>query len=146
MSLEILSPSKDRMMGEANQDCIVMLLRYKNLQILFPGDLEKEGEEKFTAFCRENDTFSSSDDVLNILIAGHHGSKNATSDELLKTYQPDLVLISCGKNNRYGHPAPSMLKRLKRRHIPFIRTDACGFIRITERGSPGVFACDHSSV
>lgn len=146
MSLEILSPSKDRMMGEANQDCIVMLLRYKNLQILFPGDLEKEGEEKFTAFCRENETFSSSDDVLNILIAGHHGSKNATSGELLKTYQPDLVLISCGKNNRYGHPAPSMLKRLKRRHIPFIRTDACGFIRITERGSPGVFACDHSSV
>lgn len=65
-----------------------------------------------------------------ILVAGHHGSKNATSEEWLDLVKPDLVLISCGKNNRYGHPAQAMLQRLENRHIPFRRTDLEGALQV----------------
>lgn len=126
LTLQVLSPSEDRMTGESNQDCIVLFLTCGRIRILFTGDLEKEGEEKFLAFCRKARIFSSPEDTQNILIAGHHGSRYATSDDLLRLYRPDLVLISCGKNNRYGHPAPSMLKRLAIRHVPYVRTDQTG--------------------
>ena len=55
-----------------------------------------------------------------ILDAGHHGASNATGEALLDLAQPELVLISCGKNNRYGHPAPETLKRLEERGNPLV--------------------------
>ncbi|MDD4113571.1 MAG: hypothetical protein PHC56_11170 [Herbinix sp.] len=41
-----------------------------------------------------------------------HGSKNSTSEEFLSIIKPELSLISCGKNNRYGHPHEELLERL----------------------------------
>jgi len=49
---------------------------------------------------------------LEVLVAGHHGSKYATSQELLDAATPELVLISVGKDNLYGHPASETLERL----------------------------------
>lgn len=65
-----------------------------------------------------------------ILDAGHHGASNATGEALLDLAQPDLVLISCGKNNRYGHPAPEMLKRLEERGIRWYSTAKVGAIQV----------------
>ena len=167
MSLEILSPSPRRLTGESNEDCIVMMLRYQNLKILFTGDLEKEGEEMFVRAWKEKSVFSDRNtDIQNrddkdgdnkdgqdridkehqnhiyddeqdrgkeditILIAGHHGSKNATSREMLDLVKPDLVLISCGKNNRYGHPARAMLERVEEAGVPYRRTDLEGAIQV----------------
>ena len=42
----------------------------------------------------------------------HHGSKNSTSQELLSIIKPQISLISCSKNNRYGHPHGELLERL----------------------------------
>ena len=42
----------------------------------------------------------------------HHGSKNSTSEEFLEMIKPELSLISCSKNNRYGHPHEELLERL----------------------------------
>ena len=124
MTLKILSPSPDRITGQANEDCIVMLLQYKDLGILFTGDLEKDGESLFVKEWRKRPLVGNCGRV--ILVAGHHGSKNATSCELLDLVKPDFALISCGRNNRYGHPAPSMLKRLEEAGIPYHRTDREG--------------------
>lgn len=126
MTLQVLSPSPDRMSGETNQDCIVMLLSFGKLRILFTGDLEKEGEEKFTESYTGSPLFSPPEGTEFILVAGHHGSKNASSDDFLDLVKPGLVVISCGKNNRYGHPAPQMLSRLREKHIPYVRTDKTG--------------------
>lgn len=65
-----------------------------------------------------------------ILDAGHHGASNATGEELLDLAQPELVLISCGKNNRYGHPAPETLKRLEERGIRWYSTAEVGAIQV----------------
>ena len=148
--LDILSPSPERITGNDNEDCIVMLLRYKNLRILFTGDLEKEGEKSFTEAWKSSGLFGeipgqeTSGPVTSgeipgqetsvpaiILIAGHHGSKNATSGEFLELVKPDLVFISCGKNNRYGHPAKEMLERLDAAGIPFHRTDLEGALQLS---------------
>ena len=48
---------------------------------------------------------------IELLIAGHHGSKHATSEELLLAVRPEYAVISVG-DNRYGHPAPETLERL----------------------------------
>lgn len=65
-----------------------------------------------------------------ILDAGHHGASNATGEALLDLAQSGLVLISCGKNNRYGHPAPEMLKRLEERGICWYSTAKVGAIQV----------------
>ena len=65
-----------------------------------------------------------------ILDAGHHGASNATGEALLDLAQPELVLISCGKNNRYGHPAPETLKRLEERGIRWYSTAKVGAIQV----------------
>ena len=65
-----------------------------------------------------------------ILDAGHHGASNATGEALLDLAQPELVLISCGKNNRYGHPAPETLERLEERGIRWYSTAEVGAIQV----------------
>lgn len=75
---------------------------------LFTGDVEAEGEE---ALCRE----LAAHDIraVTLLKVAHHGSKNATSAAFLEQLQPEAAVISCGKNNRYGHPHQELLERLE---------------------------------
>ena len=67
---------------------------------------------------------------LEVLAAGHHGSKSATSAELLDALTPETVCISVGSNS-YGHPAEEMLRRLGERECAVYRTDLHGNIRIS---------------
>ena len=60
-----------------------------------------------------------------ILKVSHHGSKNATSNEVLKLVNPEKAIISVGKNS-YGHPATELLNRLKNMNIEIFRTDEGG--------------------
>ena len=131
LHLRVLSPSPGRMTGSDNEDCIVLSLSWQDIRILFTGDLEKEGEEKFTRAYQDVALFSpprdhSETNSRTILLAGHHGSRNATSEGFLSLVRPDLVLISCGRNNRYGHPAAAMLKRLEDNDLSYFRTDQSG--------------------
>ena len=140
LSLQVLSPSPDRQTGSSNEDSILLLLRYKNIRIFFTGDLEKEGEQLFVREHQNAPLFqpSAGEDeeeppiTRTILVAGHHGSRYATSEELLSLLRPDLVLISCGRNNRYGHPAKQMINRLEVRRIPYHRTDRSGAFIYTQ--------------
>ena len=65
---------------------------------------------------------------LELLIAGHHGSRYSTTDRLLQATMPDYVFISAGRNNRYGHPAPELLQRLEAFGCAVFRTDLNGTI------------------
>lgn len=67
---------------------------------------------------------------VDILVAGHHGAADSTSEELLMEVTPELVLISVGKDNHYGHPAPALLERLTRSGCQVMRTDMDGTIMI----------------
>ncbi len=67
---------------------------------------------------------------LEYLVAGHHGASTSTGTALLAATRPDTVLISVGENNRYGHPSPDMLQRLKLFGCALRRTDLEGTIMI----------------
>ena len=67
---------------------------------------------------------------LDILVAGHHGSKDSTNEQLLAVTRPELVLISVGKNNSYGHPDIQTLERLQAYGCQIRRTDLEGTIII----------------
>ena len=65
---------------------------------------------------------------LDVLIVGHHGSKNATCQELLLATMPETAIISVGENNAYGHPAQETLDRLIKFGCVIYRTDLHGTI------------------
>jgi competence protein ComEC len=61
----------------------------------------------------------------------HHGSADPGLPEALARLEPELAAIEVGKNNDYGHPAPSTLKALADAHVPTFRTDRDGTITVT---------------
>jgi len=64
-----------------------------------------------------------------VLKAGHHGSKSSTCESWLAETSPRFVIVSCGRNNSYGHPAPEVLERARRSGADVLRTDELGDIR-----------------
>jgi competence protein ComEC len=65
---------------------------------------------------------------VDILKVGHHGSRKALSDQLIEQINPSIGLISCGRNNCYGHPHAATIDLLERHHIKYGRTDLEGDI------------------
>lgn len=72
---------------------------------------------------------------VEILKVGHHGSKNSTNNKVLQKMSPEISLISVGKNNRYGHPAPAILDSLTELGSKIYRTDQDGDIEVVIEGN-----------
>lgn len=102
-----------------NDYSIVNLLKTKEGNILFTGDLEKNILKDVVL---END-FSE----IDILKIPHHGAKNALDEFILKTINPRNVVVEVGKNN-YGHPAVNIIELIKGLNIDLLRTDLLGNI------------------
>ena len=69
-----------------------------------------------------------------VLTAAHHGSATSTGDAWLDALRPDIVVISCGRANRYGHPAPAVVARLEARRTEIFRTDRDGQVVVETDG------------
>ena len=69
-----------------------------------------------------------------VLKAGHHGSKNATGDDWLSRLSPRHAVISCGRHNHFGHPAPATLARLGSHGVEVLRTDRQGAVTFVSDG------------
>ena len=65
-----------------------------------------------------------------VLKAGHHGSAYASSPAFVDAVHPRTAVISDGRHNTFGHPAPSTLATLQRAHVRVYRTDRCGAITL----------------
>lgn len=106
MELFCLHPCQGETAADRNGISTVLRLSFGEFSALFTGDLEKEGEEWLTEHYGK--------DMLDcsLLDAGHHGSANASTQTLLEAVSPQAVLISCGRNNSYGHPAQETLERI----------------------------------
>ena len=105
---------------DSNENSLCILYESPNCSILITGDRSELGEQ---LLIRE----SSLPDV-DVLIAGHHGSKYSTSEELLSAVTPETVIISVSADNHYGHPAPEMLARVERFGCKILRTDLHGTV------------------
>ena len=89
---------------------------------LITGDMERATEKKLI------ETYELPE--MDVLMAGHHGSKNSTSKELLDAVTPGTVIISVGSNS-YGHPAEDTLRRLARAGCDIYRTDRHGTVYLS---------------
>jgi len=105
---------------DQNENSLCILFETENCGILITGDRSKKGERMLLKHYDLPD--------VDLLIAGHHGSAKATSEELLQAVTPETVIISVGRNNIYGHPSPEVLQRLEQYGCDVYRTDIHGTV------------------
>lgn len=111
-------PSTDT--ADDNESSLCILFQPADCDILITGDRSFTGEQELMAHTDLPD--------LEILIAGHHGSRTSTSWELLNATRPEIVIISVGADNSYGHPTQETLERLNLFGCKVYRTDLMGTI------------------
>jgi len=129
-TLECLHPAKDYE-GESNESSACYRFQTGEFTMLFTGDVEGEGERCLVQELQRRDL--SKVDVLKV---AHHGSGNGTSEVLLQQIHPKIAVISCGRNNPYGHPHTETLERLKSAGCVVWATPKCGRIAINaEKGT-----------
>ena len=116
LGIDILAPNSDSY-DELNDYSIVIKLVYGKKSFLFTGDAEKLSEDEITA-----------DVSADVLKVGHHGSSTSSSEKFIKRVNPEFAVISCGKDNSYGHPHKETIETLKKYDVEVFRTDKMGTI------------------
>ncbi|HEM6341435.1 TPA: DNA internalization-related competence protein ComEC/Rec2 [Streptococcus suis] len=116
--LEVLYPSGTGDGG--NNDSVVLYGRLLKTNFLFTGDLEQGELDLIEAYPNL---------PVDVLKAGHHGSKGSSYPEFLDHIGAKIALVSAGENNRYKHPHQETLDRFDSRNIQVYRTDQQGAIR-----------------
>ena len=94
----------------ANNPSFVVRALYKDQSILLTGDIEQEAEEGILA--------SGAGIRSNILKVCHHGSQSSSSTGFLLAVDPEIALISAGRDNKFGHPHQEVIDRFHRLGIP----------------------------
>lgn len=102
-----------------NESSLAVLFRHEDCDILITGDRSDFGERMLLRTAQIPN--------VDILVAGHHGSKHSTSAQLLNATMPKIVVISVGENF-YGHPAQEVLDRIAVTGAAIYRTDLHGNI------------------
>lgn len=118
-SFEVLAPLSDYYEGYNNYS-VVIKATYKDTSFLLMGDAEKQSEKEML---KANEDLSA-----NVIKIGHHGSSSSSSKEFLKAVNPDYAVISCGKDNDYGHPHKETIQTLSKLSIPYFETDIDGTV------------------
>ena len=115
-----IAPPPDDPGTEDNQGSLFVHLTNGNASATLSGDAGTETEESVAA------------QGLNwravVVMAGHHGSKSSSADAWIDTVSPTYAVASCGRDNRYGHPHPSVLERYRKHGVRVLRTDRDGTV------------------
>lgn len=117
IELQLLNPQTNlwgQDIRDDNPESIVIALKSANNSILLTGDADDTTESEILAQYPQLD--------IEVLKAGHHGSKTSTSDKFLDAITPKQVIISAGVNNSYNHPHPDIINKLKKRNIEIQET------------------------
>ena len=118
----VLNPRRGHLLGEANNDSVVLRLTYGEISFLLTADIEIEAEERLVE--------GGEGVASTVLKVGHHGSKTSNSASFLGAVSPSVAIVSAGVDNRHGHPSPEVMERLE-----------------AEVGTDGVYRTDlHGSV
>lgn len=125
-----LYPDGQEMTGNKNDHSLVLYVsREKKKQVftmLLTGDIEEKGEDCLVK--------SGALPEVDILKAAHHGSSTGTGEAFLEKIQPEWTVISCGKDNPYGHPHKEVIERLKAKDCPWVSTEKYGAIMVRFSG------------
>jgi competence protein ComEC len=112
--------------NQINDNSIAFTLRYRSFCMLFTGDAGTAAEQRFL---REGVNLRCA-----ILKVGHHGSAYGTTSEFLAAVRPKIAIISVGRHNVFGHPAPSTIATLLRFGAKIYRTDQDGAVTVVTDG------------
>lgn len=129
----IIAPNSYSYGDTTNNYSIGIILKYGDDSFLFTGDAENEAEEDIVA-----NGIDISADVYQV---GHHGSSSSSTELLLNAVNPKNAVISCGEENKYGHPQAEVLNYFRERGIKVFRTDEQGTIVATSDGKNITFNC-----
>ena len=127
--MEVLFPFenfKDKIVKDINNTSIITKLIFGENYFLFTGDAYKSVEKELVDRGLNVDS-----DILKV---GHHGSKTSSDEDFIREVSPDVAVISCGKDNPYGHPHPETLETLEKYGINVLRTDLNGNIKMVSDG------------
>lgn len=116
--------------GETNEAGLTCLVSNGDFDTLITGDMGADVEQQLLTHAALPD--------LEVLVAGHHGSKSSTSDQLLAHTAPDYAFLSVGEHNSYGHPAQETLERLAAAGCRIYRTDLQGTITLRVGAEPEI--------
>jgi len=126
MRIYTLFPHDERAFRETNNNSLVLRLVHGDNSILLTGDIYTSAEEHLVA--------RGAHVGVDILQLAHHGSRTSTSDIFLEATNPQLAIISAGRNNMFGHPHPAVINRLHEHDVPFYNTASHGAVFIRSNG------------
>ena len=117
LTLTFIGPSLPFIGGKnaINDNSIAFVLQYRQFRMLFTGDAGSAAEQRFLA--------EGVDLHADVLKVGHHGSAYGSSPEFIAAARPRYAIISVGRHNMFGHPAPSTLAILEHAGVLVYRTD-----------------------
>jgi competence protein ComEC len=113
--LQVLGPPRAGGLPAGNESSVVLRVVGGGCRVILTGDAGHPAEHWLLDW----------GEVLEseVLKLGHHGSKHSTSQEWLKAVSPQLALVSCGRGNRYGHPTPLVMERVRQSGAEVRRSD-----------------------
>jgi competence protein ComEC len=109
-----------------NEDSIVLEVRLGVVSVVLAGDIGREGERAVLPRLEPG--------RLTILKAGHHGSATSSTTEFLDALRPAVVIFSAGRDNRFGHPHPDVVRRFEAMGTAIFRTDRDGTVMVETDG------------
>lgn len=109
-----------------NDDSVVVEVVYRDVAILLTGDVSADVERAILPQLTPA--------PVRVLKVAHHGSRTSSSRELLEAWRPQYALVSAGRGNTFGHPAPQVLERLEAIGATVLRTDRHGQITVETDG------------
>jgi competence protein ComEC len=129
VTLQFIGPSLPFIGGKnaINDNSIAFILQYKSFRMLFTGDAGIAAEQRFLA--------EGIDLHADVLKVGHHGSAYSSSREFIAAVHPRYAIISVGRHNLFGHPAPSTIETLENAGARIYRTDEDAATTIATNGT-----------
>lgn len=125
--LQILFPDRDVSGLSPNDGSIVMKLVYGEISVMLQGDSTARIEQYLISL--DGKKLKST-----LLKAGHHGSRTSSTEEYVTAVSPEVVVISSGKNNSYGHPHKETVETVNKLKIPTYDTCNNGIIALKSDG------------
>jgi competence protein ComEC len=125
VTLDILAPTPPLLADtgdDVNENSIVLKLACRDFSALFMGDAGQSSEARLIA--------SGVDLRAQVVKVGHHGSRYGSTPALVAAVRPAIALVSVGRNNTFGHPAPSTVEAWRESGAQVFRTDQCGAITL----------------
>lgn len=120
--IRVLSPFKDSLQKDQNTESLVTHISFDGLSLMISGDASYKEEWEIV---KHNGNLGA-----DIIVLGHHGAADSTSDVWLQAVHPELAFYQAGIGNSYGHPRPETMERVAQAGIPVYGTDEFGTISI----------------